>query len=69
MMINKETVPSHFYKGDEKKPSAFTVGELMELLETLPPDLEIAMGFGDGVELCVYNIKTKPILEFHEIDY
>jgi len=56
-MSLKDTIPECYYKGDAEKPHAATVGELKQLLGQLPDDLPIMQGFGQGVNLCVYNVK------------
>ena len=45
-------IPSEFYRADICKPEAMTIGELIEVLQKLPPDLEF-----DGLQkVTVYNI-------------
>ena len=72
-MIKKESVPEEFYKGDRERPIAWRVDDLIFQLNKLPPDMLIKQtkcvkGFGDGVQLTVYNINTSPFLEFEEVD-
>lgn len=54
-----DTVPTEFYRGDEEKPYAETVGELIAELERLPDDLPVRHGFDHGCKLCVYNIRAE----------
>lgn len=49
-------ISEKFYKdGVKPKPIAYDVGGLKKLLDELPDDLPIELGFGEGVELVVYN--------------
>lgn len=45
-----------------------TVGELIEQLKRLPPELEIQQGFDEGARLVVYNCRTTPHLEIEECE-
>ena len=45
-----------------------TVGDLIEALQTLPKNLPIRQGFGEGVHPVVYNARTDAHLEFTEVE-
>lgn len=47
-------IPKRFYHGDEK-PVAKTVGELIELLKQIPPELQLTL-YRKGLQVIVYNI-------------
>jgi len=51
-----KVVPRKFYNSSEKTPKAKTVGELIAILQELPPGLRIESDFGRCVEVHVYNI-------------
>ena len=51
------SIPTKYYKGD-KHPTACTVGELKAALAELPDDLRVEAGFGEAMELVVYNHGT-----------
>lgn len=51
---NHMSIPEKFYKGDDQ-PCAYTVGELIEILQELPPDLCVDMGFDTAAVVVVYN--------------
>ena len=67
-MIKKSDIPEKFYKGSMEKPVAYTAAALIRLLSELPPELHIAQGFDDGVQITVYNVSTNPVIEFEEVD-
>lgn len=48
-------IPEIFYRGDSL-PVATTVGQLQFLLNQLPKDLPVNQGFGNAIELAVYNV-------------
>lgn len=48
------SIPTKYHKGD-KHPTARTVGELKAALAELPDDLRVEAGFGEAMELVVYN--------------
>lgn len=68
-------IPFEFHNLKKAKvthhPRAYTVGEVVDQLKRLPPDLPVESGFGKGVELIVFNVGAKhvdgPHLDFHEI--
>ena len=66
--MNTNTIHKKFYRQEFSRPSAYTVGELLEILKQLPPELEIESDFSSGVELVVYNMKTNRHLQFREIE-
>jgi len=51
------SIPRKYYKRD-KHPTARTVGELKAALAELPDDLRVEAGFGEAMELVVYNHGT-----------
>jgi hypothetical protein len=61
-------IPEKFYKGDNH-PKANTVGALKKILDELPNGMRIECGFGEGVEVVVYNHGTETEhLEFRELE-
>lgn len=52
----KETVPRGFWNSDTPTPTAETIGELIDVLKQLPPEVTIKQGFGEGVSVTLYNI-------------
>jgi len=52
-------IPERFYRnlpGTGFPVGAYTVGELKEVLNELPDDLEIRQGFDSGVQVTVFNV-------------
>ena len=47
-------IPKKYYKGDNH-PIARTVGELKAALSELPNELRVEAGFGEAMQLVVYN--------------
>ena len=65
----KDNTPAEFYRGEIERPMATQVSDLIWQLKKLPQDMLIKQGFGDGVQLTVYNINSAaPFLEFEEVD-
>lgn len=62
----QKNTPEKFLKGI--KPTAFTVGELIELLKELPERMIVESSFSPGVQLVVVNFKHDPHLELRDID-
>ena len=55
-MNYKDVIPKKFWYDSEPTPAAYTVGELIEILQELPPELALSAGFGDGAMVVLYNI-------------
>ena len=65
----QDRIPKEFYISRLPKPVAETVGDLIEQLQRLPPELAIEQGFGRGGKLKVYNASTaSPHLKIKEVD-
>lgn len=62
----QENTPEKFVKG--VKPEAFTVEELIKLLQELPDRMIVESSFSPGVRLVVFNFNHDPHLEIMEID-
>jgi len=61
------TIDPKFYMGDITQPIAETVGELKAILQELPDDLPIEFGFGEAVQLVVFNHNKEDMhLSFEE---
>lgn len=60
-----ENTPEKFVKGI--KPTAFTVGELIEFLKELPERMIVESSFSPGVQLVVVNFKHDPHLEMMDV--
>jgi hypothetical protein len=66
-MIKEADIP-RTYRTGKTKP-AKNVGELIELLKVLHPDLKIYHGFGDKVQVAVTRLNgTKLRLTLDEVD-
>lgn len=64
----REKIEECFYRGDDH-PKATNVGELIEQLKRLPPELKVDSNFSHGVQLVVLNVSSyRPFLELQEID-
>ena len=64
----KETDIPRIYRTGKTKP-AKNVGELIELLKVLPPDLKIFHGFSDRVRVIVTKLNgSKLRLSLDEVD-
>lgn len=61
-------IPPEFYNVNYNPVHCETVGEVIEQLKRLPPDLPVDQGFGKGVRITVYNASTDPHVEFDEVD-
>lgn len=60
----KDKIPTKFYKGKDM-PVANTVGELIEILKELPPELPVDQGFNNQWTLVVvFNFDSEPFVEF-----
>ena len=55
-MTYKDTIPKKFWHASERKPVAYTVEDLIEILQELPPELPLTAGFGEGAMVVLYNI-------------
>lgn len=60
----RDVIPSMFYRGDEQKPVATNVGELIEILQRLPSDLKL----DEDSRVVVYNVKSNPIVSVEDAD-
>ena len=49
-------------------PACSTVGELVDLLCTLPADLDIRGEWSEGVKPVIFNRKTSPFLRLEDDD-
>jgi hypothetical protein len=68
-MKYKEVIPKCFWHDSEPTPVAETVGDLIEQLQRLPPDLEVRAGWYAGAALVVFNIDRDNMhLEICEVD-
>lgn len=52
-----QCVSAEFYIRGDKPPRASTVGDLISVLQRLPPDLKIKAGSSDCVEAVVVSIR------------
>lgn len=48
-------IPRKFYKVGIPRPTARTVGQLKAILAELPDELRVEAGFGEPMEIRVYN--------------
>lgn len=63
-MRNKDIIPDDFYRGDLEHPIADSVGELIQILKRLPPEMRLS----ESYEIIVYNIKSQePIVGIEEL--
>jgi hypothetical protein len=53
----REKIEECFYRGDAH-PKATNVGELIEQLKRLPPELKVDSNFSHGVQLVVLNVSS-----------
>lgn len=68
-MPYKDTIPKAFWHDSEPTPVVRTVGEMVEQLQRLPPELEVTAGWSNAAMLVVYNIdKDGMHLEVCEVD-
>lgn len=69
-MNYKDVIPKCFWHDSEPAPTVRTVGEMIEQLQRLPPDLEVRAGWSDAAMLVVYNINNRDCihLEICEVD-
>jgi hypothetical protein len=69
--MKENKIPPEFYSDSLSTPEAYSVGDLKEILQTLPDNLRINCGFSQGVMVVVYNVNCEgknPALEFEECD-
>jgi hypothetical protein len=55
-MTYKDTIPKKFWHASEPSPVAYTVEDLIEILQELPPELPLTAGFGEAAMVVLYNI-------------
>jgi len=56
----EEDVPLLFMQG--KMPLCYTVGELVEQLSSLPQELPVYPGFGDGLKVVVSKVDGQHLM-------
>lgn len=62
-----ESQIKEFKKGQGKPLTAENVGELEEILNSLPNDFAIEQGFSRSVSVCIFNInRSNPHINFDD---
>lgn len=61
-------IPLNFCNANYEPVLCETVGDVIEALKRLPAETPIDQGMGEGVRLTVYNVSSKPHLEFESVE-
>lgn len=62
-------ISKDFYHEDGEPVVCETVGELVARLKELPEEMVINQGFGEGVQVVVFNYESpNPFVEFVEVE-
>ncbi len=64
----KDQIDKKFWHGDSQKPRAYTVSDLIEILNELPQSMAVYPVYGEGVQVTVFNISGAPFVEIQEVE-